>query len=92
MKSYKEATMAERPLKMTYGDDSDFTREELKEYIEAYDAAGLPIKWEPGDVLVICNLRWAHGRPSYQLGPNEQRTLGVVLGPPMDKVGQRNEP
>lgn len=48
--------------------------------IEVYDAYGMPIKWTVGDVLVICNYRWAHGRPAFTLNEGEERTLGVVLG------------
>ena len=31
----------ERPLKITYGDDTEFTKEELKTYCDAYDRFGL---------------------------------------------------
>ena len=65
---------------MTYGDDSDFTREELFDFMSAYDKHGLPIRWNVGDLLVLCNIRWAHGRPSYELEKGEGRRLGVTLG------------
>jgi len=65
MNSFQSGTMNERPLKLTFGDDTEFTREELYQYMSAYDAGGMPIRWNQGDVLVVCNIRWAHGRPAY---------------------------
>lgn len=50
MERFEDAEMEQRPLKLTYGDDSDFTREELFQYMSAYDVGGMPIKWEAGDV------------------------------------------
>jgi len=88
--AFEEADMNQRPLKMTYGDDTDFTREELWQYMHVYDKGGMPIIWKEGDVLIVCNIRWAHGRPSYQLAPGEKRKLGVVLGSLFDRRGQDN--
>ena len=70
----------QRPLKLTYGDGTEFTRDELAEFLEVYDLFGYPIKWAPGDIAVICNWRWAHGRPKIELEEGEVRELGVVLG------------
>eukprot|EP00122_Pirum_gemmata_P002731 Pgem_evm1s2463 len=80
-----------RPLKLTYGDDSEFTREEFREWIDLYDQFGVPIKWEVGDVAILCNYRWAHGRPAYHLEKNEKRHLGVVLGDLFQRVGDLPE-
>jgi hypothetical protein len=79
----------DRPLWMTFGDDTDFTRDELLQYVDAYDKFGTPIDWRVGDVAVVCNYRFAHGRPSIHLGPNEERELGVMLGEPFERVGER---
>jgi hypothetical protein len=79
----------ERPLHMTFGDDSEISPEEIQEWIDLYDEFGMPLNWRPGDVGVICNYRWAHGRPAIQLGPRESRRLGVVLGDQYDRVGVR---
>lgn len=89
MPSYEEATQNERPLKITYGDDTEFTREELQEFVDVYDRNGIPLKWSTGDVAVMCNYRWSHGRPAYSLAEGEERTLGVALGPMFDRVGQK---
>ena len=54
-----------------------------------YDHHGFPIEWEAGDVAVVCNHRFAHGRPNYSLEAGEERELGVVLGEMYDRVGQK---
>eukprot|EP01094_Clydonella_sp_ATCC50884_P017164 TRINITY_DN2935_c0_g1_i1.p1 TRINITY_DN2935_c0_g1~~TRINITY_DN2935_c0_g1_i1.p1 ORF type:complete len:380 (-),score=120.54 TRINITY_DN2935_c0_g1_i1:176-1273(-) len=91
MECYENASPAERPLKITYGDDTDFTADELRLFCELYDRFGFPINWKQGDVAVVCNYRFAHGRPGYELEEGEERTLGVQLGPIFDRVGQRDD-
>lgn len=70
-----------RPLEMTFGDDEPFTLEEKQEWTDIYDLFGIPIPWQAGDVAVVCNMRYAHGRPGMELLPGEKRELGVMLGP-----------
>jgi hypothetical protein len=77
----------ERPLDLTFGDDSALSRLELEQFVAAYDPYGTPIDWRVGDVAVVCNYRFAHGRPGIELRPGEQRELGVVLGEQFDRVG-----
>jgi len=88
MGSFSTATPQQRPLKITFGDGSDFTREELQTFVRVYDLHGLPLDWSQGDVAVVCNHRWAHGRPAFSAGPGEQRSLGVVLGEMFEREGQ----
>ena len=78
----------ERPLHMTFGDDSEFTRDELQQMVSLYDRFGLKVDWRAGDVAVFDNFRFAHGRPAISLRAGEARQLGVVLGPTFDRVGQ----
>jgi len=80
---------AERPLDLTYGDGTPFTRDELLQFIAVYDRFGTPIDWSVGDVVVMCNYRFAHGRPGIELGAGERRELGVVLGADVERVGVR---
>lgn len=70
-----------RPLEMYFGDDTPFTLEEKQAWTDAYDLFGIPLPWQAGDVAVLCNMRFAHGRPGVHLEPGEQRELGVMLGP-----------
>ncbi len=80
-----------RPLHMTFGDDSDFTRDELIEFIDVYDRFGTKIDWAAGDLAIVCNYRFAHGRPEIHLRDGERRKLGVILGRQFDRVGQRDD-
>jgi len=77
----------QRPLKLTFGDLSEMTRAEKKLFIDVYDRFGIPINWNVGDVAVVCNWRWAHGRPRIHLAAGERRELGVIIGEPFDRVG-----
>lgn len=79
----------ERPLHMTFGDDSEFTDDERRQWIDLYDRFGTKLDLAVGDVAVICNYRFAHGRPGIHLRDGERRTLGVVLGDAYDRVGVR---
>lgn len=81
----------ERPLKITYGDDTEFTRQELIDYVTAYDLGGIPIRWNVGDIAIACNYRWAHGRPAYKLQEGDERQLGVTLGMEYERIGQRDD-
>jgi hypothetical protein len=76
----------ERPLKLTFGDDSEMTREEKQQFVDVYDDYGMPIDWKIGDVAVICNYRFAHGRPGIHLDDGEERELGVVIGEAYDRL------
>lgn len=77
----------ERPLKLTFGDGTEMTREEKRQFVEVYDRFGQPIPWQPGDVAVVCNYRFAHGRPGIHLQEGEARELGVVIGSTFERVG-----
>ena len=78
-----------RPLNMTYGDGTPFTRDELIEFVQIYDRAGIRVDWAEDDLVVFCNYRFAHGRPGIHLEEGERRELGVLLGPAFNRVGQR---
>ena len=77
----------ERPLRLTFGDGSEMTLAEKQMFVDVYDRYGLPIRWEVGDVAVICNYRFAHGRPAIEMQAGESRELGVVIGGSFDRVG-----
>ena len=77
----------ERPLKLTFGDLSEMTREEKQLFVDVYDRFGIPIKWNVGDIAIICNYRFAHGRPGIHLDGDEERELGVLIGETYERVG-----
>jgi len=77
----------QRPLDLTFGDLTPMTKEELVFFMELYDLYGMPIDWNVGDIAVVCNTRWLHGRPGITLAENEERELGVVLGATFERLG-----
>lgn len=81
----------QRPLKLTYGDGTEFTKEEFRTWVDVYDMFGVPIKWNTGDIAIVCNWRWAHGRPAYSLEDGEHRQLGVMLGDTFDRMGHLDD-
>lgn len=78
----------ERPLHMTYGDNTAFSPEDFHEFVDVYDRFGIQVTWAPGDIVVFCNYRFAHGRPGIYLDVDESRTLGVLLGSSFKRQGQ----
>ncbi len=78
---------AERPLKLTFGDGSELSRAEKQLFVDVYDRFGIPIEWKVGDIAIVCNYRFAHGRPAIYLGEGEERELGVVIGAAYERVG-----
>lgn len=59
--------------------------------MDVYDDHGVPICWEKGDITAICNYRFAHGRPNFEVREGEQRELGVILGQMYRRKGQNDE-
>ena len=78
---------AERPLALTFGDDTEMTRDEKKLFVDIYDRFGMAVDWQVGDVVIVCNYRFAHGRPGIHLGSGEERELGVLIGEAYERVG-----
>jgi hypothetical protein len=76
----------QRPLRLTFGDGSEMTRQEKQQFVDVYDQSGIPIEWNRGDIAIVCNYRFAHGRPSVYLEQGEQRELGVLIGEAYDRV------
>jgi len=77
----------ERPLKLTFGDGTELTREEKQLFVDIYDRFGIPLRWNVGDIAVVCNYRFAHGRPGIHLASGEQRQLGVLIGEAYKRLG-----
>lgn len=77
----------ERPLKLKFGDDSEMTRAEKQQFVDIYDRFGSRIDWRVGDIAIVCNYRFAHGRPGIHLDNGESRELGVLIGEAFDRLG-----
>ena len=76
----------QRPLRLTFGDGSQMSQQEKQTFVDVYDQFGIPIEWQVGDIGIVCNFRFAHGRPSIYLDPGEERELGVIIGSSYDRV------
>jgi hypothetical protein len=81
----------ERPMELWFGDDTPSTREERKQLMEVHDNHGIPIDWQEGDVAMICNRRFAHGRPAINIQPGENRKIGVKLGKGFKRQGDTKQ-
>ena len=87
----QDVPQEDRPLEMFFGDDTPFSLEEKQLWTDTYDNFGIPLRWQDGDVAVLCNMRYAHGRPGVYLEPGEQRELGVMLGPFVERKMTRED-
>ncbi|MEM6710776.1 MAG: TauD/TfdA family dioxygenase [Pseudomonadota bacterium] len=76
----------DRPLKLTFGNGEELTASEIRQFIDIYDDFGMPIEWNAGDIAIVCNYRFAHGRPAIHLAEGERRELGVMIGAAFDRV------
>ena len=70
------------PFETRYGDGSLIPDEVVAEIADAYEAGSLQLKWQCGDVLVIDNMRMAHGREPFK-GP---RRVVVSMGAPLART------
>jgi hypothetical protein len=75
----------ELPLRMTYGSGGDISSDDRDAWWRAVHARSLRIDWKRGDLLVLCNLRWAHGRP-VALSGSVGRQLAVTFGTKMRRA------
>jgi hypothetical protein len=76
---------------MTFGDGSEMTYDEKQKFLDVYDDYGIPIEWKVGDVALICNYRFAHGRPAVNVKEGEERELGVLIGDAFDRLQTFND-
>ncbi|MGP3919949.1 TauD/TfdA family dioxygenase [Nonomuraea sp. 10N515B] len=60
------------PRNAYLGDGSPIPAEDLEAIKTAYDEASFAFPWEPGDILVVDNMRCAHGRQPFT---GKRRTL-----------------
>lgn len=66
----------ERPYHCVWGDGSELSEQEVAEIRQAYEESTEFIRLDPGDVVVVDNLRVVHGRMPYSGG---RRLLGLLL-------------
>jgi alpha-ketoglutarate-dependent taurine dioxygenase len=67
------------PFNTRYGDGQPLDRPTVDLINDVYAACALRVPWQAGDVLVVDNIRMAHGRDPYQ----GERQILVALGDPV---------
>lgn len=67
------------PRNVLYGDGEPISDEDVQVVREICDYHTLTFAWHPGDVLVLDNMRWAHGRQPFE-GP---RRVVVAMTDPV---------
>jgi len=69
-----------RPFTLTFGDGEKFTNEELDVLHKSFDGACYNYYYEEGEMVIIDNLLWQHGRLPFAAPPGRKRNLAVILG------------
>lgn len=54
------------PRHACFGDDGEISAQKLDLVRSAFQAEAIDVRWQAGDVLLIDNMQFAHGRRSYQ--------------------------
>lgn len=78
----------ERPRDARYGDGGEIPERDLAAVRAAYEAEAVEVKWSPGDVLLLDNVWWAHGRRPYE----GSRRLYVAMAAPWSPGADDDEP
>jgi hypothetical protein len=68
----------ELPYHTTFGDGGAIADRTIDTILAAYAAATVAFDWRAGDLLILDNMRWAHGREPYT-GPREVWTAMARL-------------
>ncbi|MGW3011267.1 TauD/TfdA family dioxygenase [Streptomyces sp. NPDC001219] len=71
------------PFRTMYGDGAAIPTDVVDTINEAYGTAGLSEPWQDGDLLVLDNLRMAHGRGPYE----GDRQMVALFGDPVRLAG-----
>jgi len=66
------------PRDAKFGDDSEIARSDLETIRGTLASAAVDIEWQEGDVALLDNMQFAHGRRSYR---GERRVLAALLNP-----------
>ncbi len=61
-KYYETLPYIERPLHSLWGNGEEFTKEEIQTIKILYQQNSIRFEWKEGDIIIVDNLWWAHGR------------------------------
>ena len=78
----------ERPYHSTYGNGDEFSESEIKYLDELHEKYELLFKWNVGDVLILDNLHWSHGRYPF----SGKRKIVTMMGMPLVRTPTVNGP
>ena len=78
----------ERPYQCEWADGGELTSEEIAELLEVHKRATWRVQLHAGDLVVIDNLRFAHGRTPY-VG---SRLMGLLIGRMVEREAHRLPP
>ena len=67
------------PQNVLYGDLTEIADNDVAHIVESYQAETTLVEWQPNDLLLLDNLRTAHGREPYQ----GHRQILVSMGNPL---------
>lgn len=79
---------AERPYHCVWGDGSEFSESELAEIRDVHTKSTIANRLVPGDLVVVDNLRVAHGRTPYK----GKRQMGLLLSDMVPRKEQSPPP
>ena len=66
------------PRHAKFGNGAEIEVEDLRAVRAAFDSAAIDIHWQRGDVIIIDNMRFAHGRRTFR---GTRRVLAALLNP-----------
>jgi alpha-ketoglutarate-dependent taurine dioxygenase len=70
------------PYDTRYGDGAPISRADIRAINSTADAVQVAEPWRLGDLMIVDNIRMAHGREAYQ----GDRTVLVAMGDPVDRA------
>lgn len=73
--TWNHMPLAERPYHCVWGDGTEFSESELAEIRDVHEKSTIANRLVPGDLVVVDNLRVAHGRTPYK----GKRQMGLLL-------------
>lgn len=78
---WSELEASARPWHSRWGDGTEFSEVELSALRNAYAAASAAtaFDWQAGDLLILDNIRFVHGRTAFD-GDEQSREIGVMMG------------
>ncbi len=65
MDNFNHLPISERPFDTVWGNGESLTEEELYDFAALYAKYTLYVAYEPGDMFLLDNIKFKHGRTPY---------------------------